>query len=397
MSIGIQGGAGGVVPARLVDTGAVEGEGARIRDGRPEPQAEVAAFALAAVASGCVRRHEKLGDVAPPVLAAPVSVSAAKTSAAVVGMEALSSQMSLTQSSIVADAHGALARKHVSAAMAEGGAVGANRIPFASDKSFEVMLALGLAVQRDVQSNIEMQGKLTMLARNAMMNVAEQDRNIGNTQMNAAISGGMFQVATSLGGTWQQMKGLNTKSMSIKNELKPQAELRRIHAEQSFELRSMHRPGIEHVDGARADITRGTGEAMRHDIEASGDSLRLEHQRALAQDDSARQHRIDMHGARHDLNQIEANRQQARGDVINMMGHVGKGLSDGISAQRQGSDRAEQKEAESAQQVSTAMANARNEAAQRYRDAVQRAIEGARGQLANANAVAAAVAGNLRA
>ncbi|WP_218645585.1 IpaC/SipC family type III secretion system effector, partial [Burkholderia pseudomallei] len=57
---------------------------------------------------------------------------------------------------------------------------------------------------------------------------------------------------------------------------------------------------------------------------------------------------------------------------------------------------AKQKEDENAQQTAMAAASTRDEAAHRSREAAQKAIDAAKSQVANDNAVAAQVAGNLR-
>ncbi|WP_306171335.1 IpaC/SipC family type III secretion system effector, partial [Burkholderia pseudomallei] len=53
-------------------------------------------------------------------------------------------------------------------------------------------------------------------------------------------------------------------------------------------------------------------------------------------------------------------------------------------------------EDETAQQTAMAAASTRDEAAHRSREAAQKAIDAAKSQVANDNAVAAQVAGNLR-
>ena len=391
MSIGIEGNSGGLELPRLVNADAP-----RVRQ-QQHGLVDVSPAKLAAVANGHMQRHDALGNAAQPVLAAPTNIAALGKTApeTVAGMGALSTQMSLAQSEVVADMHDMLAHEHVVEAAVGSRAERANRFSFGSDRSFDVMLALGIAMQKDAQSNIEMEGKLAMLAREAMMNAARQDRRIGNVQLTGAVSGGVFQAAMSVAGASRQMKGLNTKSMSIQNELKPQTELRKFQGGQS---RGVTGSAIDPAESAQVGVARGTGETVRHEPGRRGDGSSRDHQEGDALDGAAyRQYQIDMHGVRHERNQIEASRQQARGELINTSGHIVKSQVDGVSAMQVGSERAEQKEAESAQRVATAVANARRDAAHRYRDAVQKAIEAAKGQLSNANAVAAAVAGNLRA
>ncbi len=258
------------------------------------------------------------------------------------------------------------------------------------------MLALGAAMQKNVQSDLAMQGKLTMLAHDAMMSAAAQDRSIGAAQMTAAIAGGALQATTSLGGAMQQMKSLSTKSMSIEKELKPQAELKQFHAEQALELRGINKPVLSNDEVSHVKIKRDTGETVRHEIDHGGERMSDEHASVLAQEAPARQHRIDMHGMRHEENLVKAGRQQMKGDLLQSGGQIGKNQIDGASAQQQGADRAEQKEDENAQQTAMAAASTRDEAAHRSREAAQKAIDAAKSQVANDNAVAAQVAGNLR-
>ncbi|KGC96281.1 type III secretion target, IpaC/SipC family protein [Burkholderia pseudomallei] len=291
--------------------------------------------------------------------------------------------------------HDALVQRHVSL----DGAKAANaplRFAFADDKAFDAMLALGTAMQKDVQSDLVMQGKLTMLAHDAMMSAAAQDRSIGATQMRAAIAGGALQAVTSFGGAVQQLKGLNTKSMSIEKELKPQAELKQFHAEQALDLRGVNKPVLSNDGASHVKVKRDTGETTSHEINHGDDRLSNEHASVLGQEAPARQHRIDMHDMRHEQNLVKAGRQQMKGDLTQSSGGIGKNLIDGSSAQQQGTDRAEQRMDESAQQTAMAMASARDEAAHRSREAAQKAIDAAKSQVDNSNAVAAQVAGNLR-
>ncbi|WP_323117707.1 IpaC/SipC family type III secretion system effector [Burkholderia alba] len=333
----------------------------------------------------------------------------------VAGMEREHKRFAASQTPVVTGVHDALVQRHVSRVQAgrgdaaraiEPGVDGhASRAPaerppgfsFADDAAFSAMLAFGSALQKNVQSDLVMQGKLTTLAHDAMMSAAQQDRSIGNAQMTAAISGGALQATTSLGGAFQQMKGLNTKSMSIENELKPQAELKQFHASQSLELRGMSEPVLPKAEASPVKIKRDTGETVRHDIDAGEASLRGAHEDVLSLEAPARQNRIDMHGLRHEQSLVKAGRQQMKGELIQSGGLVGKNQIDGASAQQQGAERAEQKEDESAQQTAMAAASARDEAAHRGREAAQKALDAAKSQVANDNAVAAQVANGLRA
>ncbi|WP_332451108.1 IpaC/SipC family type III secretion system effector, partial [Burkholderia ubonensis] len=138
------------------------------------------------------------------------------------------------------------------------------------------------------------------------------------------------------------------------------------------------------------------GETAHYEIDGGGDRLSSEHEAVLAKDAPARQQRIDMHGLRHEQNLIEANRYQIKGNLIQSGGQIGKNQIDAVSAQQKSEARAEQKTDESTQQILTAASNARHEAAQRCREAAQKAIDAAKSLVANSNAVAAQVTGNLR-
>ncbi|MCS6469860.1 IpaC/SipC family type III secretion system effector [Burkholderia thailandensis] len=408
MSIGVQSSGINISNAelsRLVDAGMSEPGGKAVRDdGRALARAEAA---LAAVVGERVSPRRDAGAGAQRVELAqpkPAAQTRATDRRTVSGMEREHRRLAASQMPAVTGMHEALVQRHVSPGGAktpgEGGAtrVGgdAPRFSFAEDKAFDAMIALGIAMQKNVQSDLVMQGKLTTLAHDAMMSAAAQDRSIGAAQMTAAIAGGALQAATSLGGAVQQMKGLGTKSMSIEKELKPQAELKQFHAEQALELRGINKPVLSNDEVSHVKVKRETGESVRHEIDPGGERMSDEHASVLAQAAPARQHRIDMHGMRHEQNLVKAGRQQMKGDLIQSGGQVGKNQIDGASAQQQGAERAEQKEDESAQQTAMAAASARDEAAHRGREAAQKAIDAAKSQVANDNAVAAQVAGNLR-
>ncbi|AOJ09982.1 IpaC/SipC family type III secretion system effector [Burkholderia mayonis] len=409
MSIGVQSSGINISNAelsRLADAGLPEqGDKAVRDDGRALARADAA---LAAVVGERVspRRDADSGaqrvELAQPKPAAQTRATERQT---VSGMEREHKRLAASQMPAVTGMHDALVQRHVSPGDANTrGDDGAKRVggdapqrfSFAEDKAFDAMLALGIAMQKNVQSDLVMQGKLTMLAHDAMMSAAAQDRSIGAAQMTAAIAGGALQAATSLGGAVQQMKGLNTKSTSIEKELKPQAELKQFHAEQALELRGVNKPVLSSDEVSHVKVKRDTGEAARHEIDHGGERMSDEHASVLAQEAPARQHRIDMHDMRHEQNLVKAGRQQMKGDLTQSSGGIGKNQIDGSSAQQQGTDRAEQKMDESAQQTAMAMASAREEAAHRGREAAQKAIDAAKSQVDNSNAVAAQVAGNLR-
>ncbi|KGD55240.1 IpaC/SipC family type III secretion system effector BipC [Burkholderia pseudomallei] len=414
MSIGVQSSGMNISHAelsRLVDAGKSEqGDKAVRDDGRADA-------ALAAVVGERVaaRRDAVAGSGAQRVELArpkPDAQTRATDRRTVSGLEREHKRLAASQTPRVTGMHDALVQRHVSldgakAAHGEGvkraagdapraAADAPQRFAFADDKAFDAMLALGAAMQKNVQSDLAMQGKLTMLAHDAMMSAAAQDRSIGAAQMTAAIAGGALQATTSLGGAMQQMKSLSTKSMSIEKELKPQAELKQFHAEQALELRGINKPVLSNDEVSHVKIKRDTGETVRHEIDHGGERMSDEHASVLAQEAPARQHRIDMHGMRHEENLVKASRQQMKGDLLQSGGQIGKNQIDGASAQQQGADRAEQKEDENAQQTAMAAASTRDEAAHRSREAAQKAIDAAKSQVANDNAVAAQVAGNLR-
>lgn len=414
MSIGVQSSGINISHAglsRLVDAGKSEqGDKAVRDDGRADA-------ALAAVVGERVaaRRDAVAGSGAQRVELArpkPDAQTRATDRRTVSGLEREHKRLAASQTPRVTGMHDALVQRHVSldgakAAHGEGvkraagdapraAADAPQRFAFADDKAFDAMLALGAAMQKNVQSDLAMQGKLTMLAHDAMMSAAAQDRSIGAAQMTAAIAGGALQATTSLGGAMQQMKSLSTKSMSIEKELKPQAELKQFHAEQALELRGINKPVLSNDEVSHVKIKRDTGETVRHEIDHGGERMSDEHASVLAQEAPARQHRIDMHGMRHEENLVKAGRQQMKGDLLQSGGQIGKNQIDGASAQQQGADRAEQKEDENAQQTAMAAASTRDEAAHRSREAAQKAIDAAKSQVANDNAVAAQVAGNLR-
>ncbi|KWK77682.1 IpaC/SipC family type III secretion system effector [Burkholderia ubonensis] len=394
MSIGVQGSINSAELARIVNTDVSKGGGS-VHDSKKAPnQADAALVAI--VGGHELRRHgatvagEKIQLTPPKVSTRSRDVGALTVN----GMVKQQDRLTTTQDPRVSGMHGALAQQHAAMGTAAGASSG---FSFATDAAFDAMLALDMAEQKDVQADVAMQGKLVTLAHDAMLSAAQEDRNIGDAQMTAAIAGGALQAATALGGAYQQMKGLNTKSMSIENELKPQAELKQFHSEQSFELRGLNKPVLANEEMSSVQVKGESGETRRFDIDEGGEQLSTEHQNVLAQDGPARQHRIEMHGIRHEQNGINATRRQVKGDLINAGGQVGKNAIEGASAEQQGADRAEQKEDESAQQTAMATANAREEAAHRGREAVQKAIEAAKNQVNNNNAVASQVAGNLRA
>ncbi|AGR68169.1 IpaC/SipC family type III secretion system effector BipC [Burkholderia pseudomallei] len=418
MSIGVQSSGINISHAelsRLVDAGKSEqGDKAVRDDGRALARADAT---LAAVVGERVaaRRDAVAGSGAQRVELArpkPDAQTRATDRRTVSGLEREHKRLAASQTPRVTGMHDALVQRHVSldgakAAHGEGvkraagdapraAADAPQRFAFADDKAFDAMLALGAAMQKNVQSDLAMQGKLTMLAHDAMMSAAAQDRSIGAAQMTAAIAGGALQATTSLGGAMQQMKSLSTKSMSIEKELKPQAELKQFHAEQALELRGINKPVLSNDEVSHVKIKRDTGETVRHEIDHGGERMSDEHASVLAQEAPARQHRIDMHGMRHEENLVKAGRQQMKGDLLQSGGQIGKNQIDGASAQQQGADRAEQKEDENAQQTAMAAASTRDEAAHRSREAAQKAIDAAKSQVANDNAVAAQVAGNLR-
>ncbi|KVN16186.1 MULTISPECIES: IpaC/SipC family type III secretion system effector [unclassified Burkholderia] len=398
--------------SRLADAGLPgQGEKAVRDDGRAVARADAA---LAAAVGERVSQQRDAGPGEPRVELAqpkPAAQTRATDRRTVSGMEREHKRLAASQMPAVRNMLDALVQRHAPPADAKAGGEGAKRVgddapratanepqrfSFAEDKAFDAMLALGIAMQKNVQSDLVMQGKLTTLAHDAMMSAAAQDRSIGAAQMTAAIAGGALQAATSLGGAVQQMKGLSTKSMSIEKEMKPQAELKQFHAEQALELRGVNKPVLQNDAVSHVKVKRDTGEAARHEIDPGGERMSDEHASVLAQEAPARQHRIDMHGMRHEQNLVKASRQQMKGDLIQSGGQIGRNQIDGASAQQQGADRAEQKEDESAQQTAMAAASARDEAAHRGREAAQKAIDAAKSQVANDNAVAAQVAGNLR-
>ncbi|WP_175919807.1 IpaC/SipC family type III secretion system effector [Burkholderia pyrrocinia] len=410
MSIGVQSSDINISNAelsRLADAGLTEqGSKAARNDGRALARADAA---LAAVVGERVSPRRDSGPGAQRVELAqpkPAAQTRATDRRTVSGMEREHKLLAASQMPAVTDMHEALVQRHVSPGSEGDTCVGGHasratsnapqRFSFAEDKAFDAMLALGIALQKNVQSDLVMQGKLTTLAHEAMMSAAAKDRSIGAAQMTAAIAGGVLQATTSLGGAMQQMKGLSTKSMSIEKEMKPQAELKQFHAEQALELRGINKPVLSNDELSHVKVKRDTGETTRHEIDPGGERMSDEHTSVLAQDAPARQHRIDMHGIRHEENLVKASRQQMKGDLIQSGGQIGKNQIDGASAQQQGADRAEQKEDESAQQTAMAVASARDEAAHRGREAAQKAIDAAKSQIANDNAVAAQVAGNLR-
>ncbi|MDN7674956.1 IpaC/SipC family type III secretion system effector [Burkholderia oklahomensis] len=320
-------------------------------------------------------------------------------------------RLAASQTPAVTGTHDKLVQQHASLADAKAGGDGAKRVgdnapraaagktqgySFASDKGFDLTIKLNDANQKDAQSERARRDKAMMLASDATNNAAAKDRSIGATQMSAAIAAGMLQTTTSFGGAVQQMKGLNTKSTSIEKELKPQAELKQFHAEQAYELRGLNKPVLSNDGVSHVNVKRDTGEIKRYEINHGDDRLSDAHASVLAQDAPARQHRIDMHDMRHEENLVKASRQQMNGDLIQSGGQIGKNLIDGAAAQQQGADRAEQRLSESAHQVAMAMVGAHDDNARRSQDAMQKALEAAKSLVANSEAVAAQVAGNLR-
>ncbi|MGY4730882.1 IpaC/SipC family type III secretion system effector [Burkholderia pyrrocinia] len=383
---------------KLLDTGSANGDKRVHHDKKTQVATDKA---LVTVVTRHTGRHGEAAEATHAVkLAAPKGSAMTHETqrAAVNGMERQLKQIGLSQAPVVTSMHGALAQQHVSTDDAKSlGVEGARQFSFSSDKGFDVMLEVSDVEQKDEQQDAEVQGKFVEMAHTAMMDAAQQDRNVGNAQMTAAISGGALQATTSLGGAFQQMKGLNTKSMSIKTELGPQAEIKMGAAGLSHELRGINKPVFSSENVSPVKIQRDTGETTNYEITSHGDGLSSDHAKVLNEDAPGFQHRDDQHGIRHEQNQIKASRYQLKGELINTGGTIGKNLIEGVSAQQQGNYHAEQKLAESGQQTAMAVANARNEAMHRDLDNTQKAIEAAKGQISNDNAVASQVAGNIRA
>ncbi|AIO68496.1 IpaC/SipC family type III secretion system effector [Burkholderia oklahomensis] len=409
MSIGVQNSGINISNAelsRLVDVGMSEQGDKVVRDdGRALVRADAALAAVVGARVSPQRDADAGAQRVELTQPKPAAQTLAMDRQTVSGIEREHKRLAASQMPAVTGMHDALVQRHASLADAKASgdeapraaAGGPQRFSFASDKGFDALLAFGVALQKNVQSDLVMQGKLTMLAHNAMMSAAEQDRRIGAAQMTAAITGGVLQATTSLGGAVQQMRGLNTKAGSIENELKPQAELKKVHAEQSLELRGVNKPVVSSDGASHVNVKHDTGKTTRHEINQGGDGVSDEHTNRLMKEAANRQHTIDMQGARHEQNQLKAGHQQMKGDLTQSSGQISKNVIDGSSAQQQGADRAEQRMDESAQQTAMAMASARDEAAHRSRDAAQKALDAAKSQIANSNAVAAQVAGNLRA
>ncbi|MPV70214.1 IpaC/SipC family type III secretion system effector [Burkholderia sp. BE17] len=106
---------------------------------------------------------------------------------------------------------------------------------------------------------------------------------------------------------------------------------------------------------------------------------------------------IEQHQTRHEQNLLAASRQQMHAGTIRTAGQIGRSTLDGVSQQQQASHRVEQKGYEYGERTWKAASDARADAARNAHEAAQRALDAARELIANGNALASQIAGNLRA
>ncbi|KVM73924.1 hypothetical protein WJ60_06310 [Burkholderia ubonensis] len=264
------------------------------------------------------------------------------------------------------------------------------------DQMVAVMLQVTQALQKDRQGEVQMQGKMAMISRQAAQSQADSLVRQGNDMLAGAVSGGVLQGSMATMGGVQQFRGLNTRASSIENKLKPAAQERLIDRSQMAQLRGKDMPVLSEHEASRVSVKQQSGEVVDFSIDGSGGRLSAEHETVLSEDRAARQHKIEMHGLDHESNLVVADRQRLTGSLIDTAGAIAKNQADAISGMEQNRDRAVQTMAQSTEQVATTDANARHESAQQLRDMMQKMHEVAMQVNNNNAAVAGAIAGNLK-
>ncbi len=339
---------------------------------------------------------------------------------------------------------------------------------FAEDVGFDAMLQYCKAERKNAQADTTMRNTMLAWSRSQMKEAVAQDQQMGNLALGMAITQGVMLATTTVVGSVQQMKALNTKGMSIENELKPQAELRRSMAQLEGPRIDSEAPVLSSVPAQRggAEPTLDTRSAFPSELagrdvgdvpnemgDVSWDEVTWSDEESswFALHDSAEissaepastqpgvvtlgveselaepavanatperdggvhetreptirprevrddRYAIEQHQTRHEQNLLAANRQEMRAGTIQTAGQIGRSTLDGVSQQQQASHRAEQKESEYRQQTWKAASEAQDDAARTHRDAARRALDAAHELIANGNALASQIAGNLRA
>lgn len=266
----------------------------------------------------------------------------------------------------------------------------------AAERAFSVILKVANALQDARHSELELQGRMTVVQRDAAIAGADAIRAQGQAMLTGAISSGVLQGTLTVAGAIQQFRGLNTRASSIENELKPKAELQRFDRGQSFELRGKNMPVLGDDGGSQLEVTQEGGSSVRHSIERSGDRLNAEHTQVLGQDRAARQHRSEMHGINHQSNEILVGRQQTTGSLLDTSAVIAKNQAEAISGMQQSNARAHQTLEQNAEQVAGVASNAHQENAQKMRELTQK-LHDVAVQVNNAQAsVADQVASSLK-
>jgi invasin C len=264
------------------------------------------------------------------------------------------------------------------------------------DDMINVILMVTEALQEARQADVKMQGTMVQVSRQAAQSQADSMVRQGQDMMAGAVSGGALQGAMAIGGAAQQFRGLNTKSASIDNELKPASELRKFDSEQMSSLRGKDKPLLSEDEASHVDVKRN-GETVRHSVESSGQQLSGEHAQVLSQDRAGRKHRVEMHDMAHEQNKIKAEKMQTQGSLLHTAGTIAKSQAEGVAGMEQNNDRAVQTMAQNNEQVASATGNAHHDSQQQMRDLMQKMHDAAMQVNNNNSAVASQVAGNLKA
>lgn len=305
------------------------------------------------------------------------------------GIAQRSNQIALSQSEGMSGVHQSLARDHVS--QSAGDADKSAGYSFGNDAMFNLELQFNDSLFQDRETNINMMGSALKLERSMAMDAAQRYRDIGKSQEMSAITGSVLNASMTLGGAFLQNKGLDVKEDAIRNELKPQAELKRLQSGQENALRGMSAPSMPDKNS----LELASGEKIG--LEPHSERLSEDHRKVLSEDAPKIQQQIDNHGIRHEQQQVVAEKLRVKGEVVRMMGGESKNMAEGVGADKQGELRAEQKNEETSQQTYSALVAQSKEAAQRDESAATQALQAARDAVSTESGLAGTVAGNMRA
>ncbi|MGF6649484.1 invasin C [Paraburkholderia youngii] len=237
----------------------------------------------------------------------------------------------------------------------------------AFERAFEVMLDLTNALQESRRAENALEGKMAMMMRAAAETSAQATQAQGREILLGAAAGSGLQIVLAGLGAQRQFSGLRIKANSIENQLRPQAELRRLDRELSLELRG-----------------------------AGGGRLEDEHANALSQENSERQHRIDMYDIKHKKDEIIGDRLRTQGTVFDALGGISKNLTDGVTGTMVHNFRAQQTLAENDEKVTASVSDAHLQNAQKIEAMTEKILEIAMNAANDNAAVASQVASGIK-